>query len=64
MPLDPNINNAIPLDCNAQENNTQATQIDKSNSNTNIQENNSRVETGQQSDQPYNSRNSKVINSK
>ena len=64
MPLDPNINNAIPQNCNIQEDNAQVNQTEKSNSNTNIQDNNSRNETGQQKDQSNNSSNAKVINSK
>ena len=64
MPIDPYINNSIPLNHNIQEDNTQANQIDKFNSNTTISDNNPRNETGQLRDQSNYSTNSKVINSK
>ena len=62
--LEPDINNKIPQNHNIQEENIKANRVDKSNSNTNIQKNNSMVETSQYINELNNSNNSKVINSK
>ena len=54
VPLNPNINNITPQNCNIQEDNIQTNQTDKPNTNTNIQGSNPRVETCQYKDQSNN----------